>query len=161
MKKHIALIGVEQNKKQIAKKLADTLGMMLFDCHDYICFNNNMSVEQLIKKSNVTYFKKQVSKAICELDDLENMVFCSYDHKLLSVDDLQTLSTYAYVIYLFDKNSLQNDGENCVLQDEKFLQLCVRVDKRYGNRCDFALDIANKSDDDVVEQICEYLKTLF
>ena len=62
MKKHIAIIGIEQNKKQIAKTLADELGMMLFDCHDCICFNNNMSVEQLIKKSIVTYFQKQVSK---------------------------------------------------------------------------------------------------
>ena len=160
MKQHIAIIGIEQNKKQIAKTLADELGMMLFDCHDYICFNNNMSVEQLIKKSSITYLKKQVSKAICELDDLQNMVFCSYDEKLLSLDDLQRLSTYAYVIYLFDKNSLQNDGENGVLKGEKFLRLCVCANKRYGKHCDFALDIANMSDDEVIEKICEYLKTV-
>ena len=160
MKKHIALIGVEQNKKQIAKTLADALDMMLFDCHDYICFNNNMSVEQLIKKSNVTYLKKQVSKAICELEDLENMVFCSYDHKLLSVDDLQRLNNHCYVIYLFDKRLLQNEGEKSSVLDDNFAKQYVQYHKRYANRCDLALDIYNLSIDEVVAMICGFLKTI-
>ena len=159
MKKHIAIIGIEQNKKQIAKTLADELGMMLFDCHDYICFNNNMSVEQLIKKSNVTYFKKQVSKSICELEDLENMVFCSYDHKLLSVDDLQRLNEHCYVIYLFD-NAMQNKAVSLAVSDENFAKQYVQCCKRYANRCDFALDINGLSVDETVAKICDYLKTV-
>ena len=159
MKKHIALIGVEQNKKQIAKILADELDMMLFDCHDYICFNNNMTVEQLIKKSNVTYLKKQVSKAICELEDLENMVFCSYDHKLLSVDDLDKLNEYCYVIYLFD-NAMQNKAVNSLVADENKAKQYVQCYKRYVNRCDFAIDINSLSVDEIIAKICEYLKTI-
>ena len=159
MKKHIALIGVEQNKKQIAQTLANGLGMMLFDCHDYICFNNNMSVEQLIKKSNVTYFKKQVSKAICELEDLENMVFCSYDHKLLSVDDLDRLNKYCYVIYLFD-NATKNKAVNSLVVDENKVKQYIQCYKRYVNRCDFAIDINGLKSDEVVAKICDYLKTI-
>ncbi len=153
MKQHIAIIGIEQNKKQIAKKLADSLDMMLFDCNDYICFNNNMSVEQLIKKSNVTYFKKQVSKAICELEDLQNMVFCSCDNKLLSVEDLNRLGQYSYVIYLYD-------GKAVAQKDDTLARLCVQSQKRYRSRCDFALDIDGLSVDDAVFKICDYLKTI-
>lgn len=155
MKQHIAIIGIEQNKKQIAKKLADSLDMMLFDCNDYICFNNNMSVEQLIKKSNVTYFKKQVSKAICELEDLQNMVFCSCDNKLLSVDDLNRLGQYAYVIYVYNVKAV-----TLVEKDDNFARLCVQSQKRYRSRCDFALDIDSLSVDDAVFKICDYLKTI-
>ena len=155
MKQHIAIIGIEQNKKQIAKKLADSLDMMLFDCNDYICFNNNMSVEQLIKKSNVTYFKKQVSKAICELEDLQNMVFCSCDNKLLSVEDLNRLGQYAYVIYVYNGKAV-----NLAEQDDTFARLCVQSQKRYRSRCDFALDINGLSVDDAVFKICDYLKTI-
>lgn len=155
MKQHIAIIGIEQNKKQIAKKLADSLDMMLFDCNDYICFNNNMSVEQLIKKSNVTYFKKQVSKAICELEDLQNMVFCSCDNKLLSVDDLNRLGQYAYVIYVYNGKAV-----TLVEKDDNFARLCVQSQKRYRSRCDFALDIDGLSVDDAVFKICDYLKTI-
>ena len=160
MKKHIALIGVVQNKKQIAKTLASELDMMLFDCYDYICFNNNMSVEQLIKKSNVTYFKKQVSKSICELEDLQNMVFCSYDEKLLSVEDLQRLNQYCYVVYLFDGMAMQNKADNLVVMDNNFAKQYIQCHKRYSNRCDFDLDIKGLLVDDVVAKICDFLKTI-
>ena len=142
MKRHIALIGVEKKQKQIAKQLADLLEMMVFDCEEYICFNNAMSVQQLIKKANVTYFKKQVSKAIRELNDL------------------QKLNEYCYVIYLFDSANIKNKGEISNVADEKFLQLCISAHKRYRSRCDFALDVGGLSDGLAVNKICEWLQTL-
>ena len=160
MKRHIALIGVEKKQKQIAKQIADLLEMMVFDCEEYICFNNAMSVQQLIKKANVTYFKKQVSKAIRELDDLQNMVFVSCDEHLLSVSDLQKLNEYCYVIYLFDGANLLNDGNTFDIKDEKFLQLCVSADKRYRPRCDFSVDMHNFDENQTAEKICEWLQTL-
>ena len=160
MKRHIALIGVEKKQKQIAKQLADLLEMMVFDCEEYICFNNAMPVQQLIKKANVTYFKKQVSKAIRELDDLQNMVFVSCDQHLLSVSDLQKLNEYCYVIYLFDSANIKNKGEISNVADEKFLQLCISAHKRYRSRCDFALDMGGLSDGLAVNKICEWLQTL-
>ena len=160
MKRHIALIGVEKKQKQIAKQLADLLEMMVFDCEEYICFNNAMSVQQLIKKANVTYFKKQVSKAIRELDDLQNMVFVSCDQHLLSVADLQKLNEYCYVIYLFDSANIKNKGEISNVADEKFLQLCISAHKRYRSRCDFSVDMHNFDENQTAEKICEWLQTL-
>ena len=160
MKRHIALIGVEKKQKQIAKQIADILEMMVFDCEEYICFNNAMSVQQLIKKANVTYFKKQVSKSIRELDDLQNMVFVSCNQHLLSVSDLQKLNDYCYVIYLFDGANIKNKGEISNVADEKFLQLCINANKRYRSRCDFALDISGLNESQVVNKICEWLQTL-
>lgn len=160
MKRHIALIGVEKKQKQIAKQIADMLEMMVFDCEEYICFNNAMSVQQLIKKANVTYFKKQVSKSIRELDDLQNMVFVSCNQHLLSVSDLQKLNDYCYVIYLFDSANLANKGEISSVADEKFLQLCINANKRYRSRCDFALDISGLNESQVANKICEWLQTL-
>lgn len=160
MKRHIALIGVDEKQKQIAKQIADILEMMVFDCEEYICFNNAMSVQQLIKKANVTYFKKQVSKSISELDDLQNMVFVSCNQHLLSVSDLQKLNEYCYVIYLFDSEKIKNKGEISNVADEKFLQLCISADKRYRSRCDFALDISGLDESQVANKICEWLQTL-
>ena len=160
MKKHIAIIGIEQNKKQIAQSLASELDMMLFDCHDYICFNNNMSVEQLIKCSNITYLKKQVSKAICELEDLENMLFVSCDDPLLCVADLQKLREYSYVVYLFNGERVAYDVTKSCVPHLKIDELCINAHKRYVNRCDFAIDINGLAIDDVVAKICDYLKTI-
>ncbi len=160
MKRHIALTGVEKKQKQVAKQLADMLEMMVFDCEGYICFNNAMSVQQLIKKANVTYFKKQVSKSIRELDDLQNMVFVSCDQHLLSVGDLQKLNEYCYVIYLFDSANVAKKGEISNVADEKFLQLCVSAHKRYRSRCDFALDTSGLDENQTANKICEWLQTL-
>ncbi len=160
MKRHIALTGVDKKQKQVAKQLADMLEMMVFDCEGYICFNNAMSVQQLIKKANVTYFKKQVSKSIRELDDLQNMVFVSCDQHLLSVSDLQNLNEYCYVIYLFDSANLSNKGEISNEAGEKFLQLCISANKRYRSRCDFALDISGLDENQISNKICEWLQTL-
>ena len=160
MKRHIALTGVDKKQKQVAKQLADMLEMMVFDCEGYICFNNAMSVQQLIKKANVTYFKKQVSKSIRELDDLQNMVFVSCDEHLLSVADLQKLNEYCYVIYLFDsENAFQYDKNSCVPSLE-FFRLCARAHARYRSRCDFALDINGLNESQVANKICEWLQTL-
>ena len=160
MKRHIALIGVEKKQKQTAKQLADLLEMMVFDCEEYICFKNAMSVQQLIKKANVTYFKKQVSKSIRELDDLQNMIFVSCNQHLLGVSDLQKLKEYCYVIYLFDGANLSNDGNTFDIKDENFLQLCISANKRYRSRCDFSVDMHNFDENQTAEKICEWLQTL-
>ena len=160
MKKHIALIGVEQKQKCVASKLANLLEMMVIDCEQYVCFNHSMMVDQIIKKANVTYFKKQVSKSIRELDDLQNMVFVSCNEHLLSVSDLQNLGEYCYVIYLFDGASLLNDGNTFDIKDEKFMQLCISADKRYRSRCDFSVDMHNFDENQTAEKICRWLQTL-
>ena len=160
MKKHIAFIGVKKQQKQIAGVLAQQLGMMVFDCEDYICFNNSMTIKQIVKKANVTYFKKQVSKSIRELEDLQNMVFVSCNEYLLSLNDLQNLGQYCYVVYLFDSADLSKDGKNLPVTDENFLQLCISANKRYRSRCDFALDMHNLDENQTVNKICEFLQTL-
>lgn len=159
MKRHIAIVGVVgEIKKQIAKSLADLLEMMVFDCQEYISFGNAMTVQQLIKKTNVTYFKKQVSKSIRELDDLQNMVFVSSDVSLLSVDDLQKLGANCYVVHLFDSTYLSNDGQNQTATDENFARKSINTHKRYRNRCDFSLDINGLGADQAVQKICLFLQ---
>lgn len=160
MKRHIALISTEKNHAHIAQLLANSLEMMLFDCEQYICFNNSMTISQIIEKANVTYFKKQVSKAIAELDDLQNMVFVSCNQHLLSVSDLQKLNDYCYVIYLFDsENAFQYDKNSCVPSLE-FFRLCARAHTRYRSRCDFALDMHNLDEKETTNKICEFLQSL-
>ena len=159
MKRHIAIVGVVgEIKKQIAKSLADLLDMMVFDCQEYISFGNAMTVQQLIKKTNVTYFKKQVSKSVRELDDLQNMVFVSSDVSLLSVDDLQKLGANCYVVHLFDGTCLSNDGQNQATTDENFARKSLNAYKRYRNRCDFSLDINGLAVDQAVQKICLFLQ---
>ena len=160
MKKHIALIGVEQKQKCVASKLANLLEMMVFDCEQYVCFNHSMMVDQIIKKANVTYFKKQVSKSIRELEDLQNMVFVSCDEHLLSVSDLQNLGEYCYVIYLFDGERVAFDVTKSCEPSQKFSRLCIGAHKRYRSRCDFSVDMHYFDENQTAEEICRWLQTL-
>jgi len=160
MKRHIALIGVEQKQKDVASQLANLLEMMVFDCEKYLCFNHSMTVDQIIKKANVTYFKKQVSKSIRELDDLQNMVFVSCCKHLLSVSDLQNLSEYCYVIYLFDSEHVAYDVTKSCVPCLASARLCIYAHKRYRSRCDFSVDMHNFDENQTAEKICSWLQTL-
>ena len=106
MKKNVAVIGMVGNMKDgVARALAARRGMMLLDCRDYITFEKSMPPEEIVRKTNITYFKRLVSAAVAETADLENVVFVSCDETVLSVADLKKLKENGLIKHIgADKN---------------------------------------------------------
>lgn len=167
MKKNLAIIGMAGNMKNaVACGLAAKLGMMPMDCREYIEYSNSMSAEELIAKTNITYFKKQVSKAVAETADLENVVFCSCDLTLLSLADLRCLKEHCYVIGLRAKTATvmakysKIKPLSALLQGETPDKLNTQSQKRYAAYCDFAVDIDKQPLAAVVNKILDFLKNV-
>ena len=75
---NLAIIGMAGNfKSAVAALVASQKKLMRLDCDEYIEYNFSMPIEQFVKKTNVTYFKKQVSKTVDELFDF--VIFDSVD----------------------------------------------------------------------------------
>ena len=158
MKKNVAVIGMAGNMKDgVARALAARRGMMLMDCRDYITFEKSMPPEEIVRKTNITYFKRLVSAAVAETADLENVVFVSCDETVLSVADLKKLKENCVVILpkyskikpmspLIDAEKLGKTNETC--------------QKRYSAVCDFKIDVGKKSLAKAVGEINDYLETL-
>lgn len=164
MKKNIAIIGMTGNfKSAVASVLASKLEMMTFDCEAYIAYNYCLSAETLIGKAGVNYYKKQVSKAVSDTEDLHNVIFFSADLTLLSHADLKKLQENCYVIFLYADTKVVLSKYSKIrpmshsLTEETLDSLNVQSQKRYLPYCDFSLEIKKQSVNSAVESILEYL----
>lgn len=167
MKKNLAVIGMAGNMKDgIVTALASELGMMPMNCGEYIAFAKAMPLEEIVKKTNITYLKKLVSDAARETADLENIVFASCDVAPLSVADLTALKQNCVVVCLCadTKTILSKYSKikpmSSLLTPEKVDKLNAVCLRRYARYCDFTVRIGKKSLGAVVKEILNNLKTL-
>ena len=167
MKKNVAVIGMAGNMKGgVARALAARGGMMLMDCRDYITFEKSMPPEEIVRKTNITYFKRLVSAAVAETADLENVVFVSCDETVLSVADLKKLKENCVVILLIasTKTILSKYSKikpmSPLIEAEKLGKTNETCQKRYSAVCDFKIDVGKKSLAKAVGEINDYLETL-
>ena len=167
MKKNVAVIGMAGNMKDgVARALAARRGMMLMDCRDYITFEKSMPPEEIVRKTNITYFKRLVSAAVAETADLENVVFVSCDETVLSVADLKKLKENCVVILLIasTKTILSKYSKikpmSPLIDAEKLCKTNETCQKRYSAVCDFKIDVGKKSLAKAVGEINDYLETL-
>lgn len=167
MKKNIAIIGLTGNfKSAVASMLASKLEMMTFDCEAYIAYNYCLTAETLIGKAGINYYKKQVSKAVAETEDLNNVVFFSADLTLLSHTDLKKLQQNCYVIFLYAKTNVVLSKYSKIrpmshfLTEETLDGLNIQSQKRYPKYCDFTLEINKNSVNSAVESILQFLSAI-
>lgn len=167
MKKNVAVIGMAGKMKDgVARALAARRGMMLMDCRDYITFEKSMPPEEIVRKTNITYFKRLVSAAVAETADLENVVFVSCDETVLSVADLKKLKENCVVILLIasTKAILSKYSKikpmSPLIDAEKLGKTNETCQKRYSAVCDFKIDVGKKSLAKAVGEINDYLETL-
>ena len=153
-------------KDGVARGLAARRGMMLMDCRDYITFEKSMPPEEIVRKTNITYFKRLVSAAVAETADLENVVFVSCDETVLSVADLKKLKENCVVILLIasTKAILSKYSKikpmSPLIDAEKLGKTNETCQKRYSAVCDFKIDVGKKSLAKAVGEINDYLETL-
>lgn len=167
MKKNVAVIGMAGNMKDgVARALAARRGMMLMDCRDYITFEKSMPPEEIVRKTNITYFKRLVSAAVAETADLENVVFVSCDETVLSVADLKKLKENCVVILLIASTKVilskysKIKPMSPLIDAEKLGKINETCQKRYSAVCDFKIDVGKKSLAKAVGEINDYLETL-
>lgn len=159
---NLAIIGMAGNfKSAVAALVASQKKFMRLDCDEYIEYNFSMPIEQFVKKTNVTYFKKQVSKTVDELFDFENAVFVSSDISLLSNDDLKKLSQNCFVVCLSatDATVLSKYSKikpmSPLLNEEKVKKLNQACRTRYPKFSNFVLNVSKGSAKQYADKIVE------
>lgn len=163
---NIMLIGFKNSgKTTIGKKLASFLNKKFFDIDEIIeelflkKHKKNLKVCQIFKFLKRQKFKEIETKAILSLKNIKNAVIATSGSFILNEDNFSLLKNLTKIVYLkvskeILKKRVQEDKENTIFKDDKFLE--KEYEKRkdlYSKKAFFTLQTDDKNIDDILRII--------
>lgn len=164
--KNVALIGMAGNvKAAVANALAQKLGMMPFDCYEYIAFSNAATIEDIVKVAGMAYLEKLTSRTVDDASEMQNVLFFCGDVAPLSERDLAKLHESCHVVFLkastkviLSKYSMIKPRSS-LLDEERIDELNAVCHERYARFCDLAVNVGKSSLESLTKKIADWLQS--
>lgn len=100
---NIILIGMPGcGKTSLGKELSRKLKLDFVDVDEYIVKKNNMSIEEMFKKSE-EYFRDKETQAIWELSKLDNTIIATGGGVIKKEENMKLLLNCGYVVFIHRK----------------------------------------------------------
>lgn len=164
MKSNITLIALNAKfKKEIAKKLAEKLGMFYVDVNEMIKYDL-LNINQVISVAGIDYYNKVESKTVASISTFENALITVENDTFFNNDNYKILKEKSLFIYLrldFESFKKQLDKEmNARQKDEKEIneKLFYERDKIMSGVSDIAIDISLSNKNKIASIIKEIKK---
>jgi len=157
-------------KTRIAKKLADNLGILVFDTDQEIEKQEKASIKEIFKKKGENYFRKRETDLLKKNND-KLIVSCGggtavYNNNMTIINN-KGISIYlkASHNYLYDK--LKNNNKNRPLisnirnEDlKKHIKKDLSNREIFYNKAKLTVNIENKSDYEILREINTFIRSV-
>lgn len=169
--KAIVLIGLSGVGKSVkGKKLAKKLNFDFLDTDELIIEKNKMSIEDIFIRFGEEYFRKEEKEVFKRALTKKNCVISTGGGIILNEDNITLMRSEAVVFFLHDTldnicNNLKNSHIKRPLLNTKgdlYSQLSnmfILREKLYINACHFKIDLTNKNDETIFNEIIDNYKT--
>ncbi|MGN1223347.1 MAG: shikimate kinase [Christensenellales bacterium] len=166
MKDNITIVALNKRyRKNIAKKLANTLQMFYLDINELVKYEL-FDVKKVIKLSGLDYFSNEETKIVKSVSKYENTL-CTLDlDTFFNNDNYKYLKEKNLIIFLklnYDDFKLQLEKERLNNKYENLLELKVfdERNKVLEKLCDIVVDLSlneKNYEDKIIEEIKKYYK---
>lgn len=167
MKKNVALIGMPlSGKTTVGRLLAPILGMHFLDLDDYIEYETQMSVGEIFSAFGEEGFRLRESKALFEACDFDNALIACGGGTVIREANREAIKENCYTVYLRAEvqTLLSRENKNRpLLTGNKLDTLNKLISERedfYLQSSDVAIIIDNKSPNEIVDEICNFFRSL-
>ena len=169
--KAIVLIGMSGVGKSVkGKKLAKKLDFDFIDTDELIIKRNKMSIEDIFIKFGEEYFRQEEKEVFKEIIAKNNCVISTGGGIILDKDNITLMRSEAVVFFLNDtlenicKNLRNSSVKRPLLntKDDLYSQVSkmfISREKLYLNACHFKIDLTDKNDETIFNEIIDNYKT--
>lgn len=167
--KNIVLIGfMGSGKTVVGEHLANTLKTRFFDTDKIIEERLNQSITEIFEDKGETFFRDMESQVIDELTAYDNMVISCGGGSILRSDNVGYLKQNGTLVYLkapftvlYDRIKASKTRPLIATKqpEETARKLWEAREKAYEGVADITVDTAQKSIDEIVDDIVEVVKS--
>ena len=173
IKMHIVLIGYRgAGKSAVGKRLADKLSLPFYDTDELVERGAGRSIRDIVADKGWTYFRKIEREIVRKLAHMQRGVVATGGGTVMDEGSCDILKKHGSLIWLRADvmtmvERMRNDGtseerrpsfldDDICRETEDVLKERLPV---YGRLADFSLDTTHKDIDEIVNAVCESLKT--
>lgn len=160
--------GVKKVSADVSKMLAEELDMLVLDTDDYIAYDMEMSINQIIADQGSDFFYTVETAKLKRMIEYEDAVIAPSPTCLLNMENIYNLKKFSYIVLLeCDANTEYNRfHRDTSLIMKKYLS------KSYGvvlenkariaeeNLADIVIDITGKRPKQIVDEIMAQLNKI-
>lgn len=166
MKSNLTLIALNLGfKKNIAKKLADVLGMFYVDVNEFIKYDV-IDINSIIKTAGIEYYNKLETKAVSTISSYENSLITLDLNTLFCNDNFKFLKQSSIFIYLrlkyanFKAELLKERPKSAKYEKLLNEKVFSERDKILKSLSDIVVDV-NPSDKNLTTKIIKSIKKYY